>query len=102
MRATVLEDEALTKLAGRFVWLEIDTEKDVNAGFLERYPIQVWPTFLVVDPATERAVRDPRRRSCSPAPTAPAARVGPRRRWACGGRRWRRADRAGRAGRGCW
>jgi tetratricopeptide (TPR) repeat protein len=56
MRATVLEDPALVKLAGRFVWLEIDTEKEGNAPFLERYPIQVWPTFLVVDPATEKAV----------------------------------------------
>jgi tetratricopeptide (TPR) repeat protein len=56
MRATVLKDDALVKLAGRFVWLEIDTEKDGNAPFLERHPIQVWPTFLVVDPATEKAV----------------------------------------------
>src|SRR5512137_752254 len=56
MRATVLKDEALVKLAGRFVWLEIDTEKDGNAGFLEKYPIQVWPTFLVLDPTTEKAV----------------------------------------------
>jgi tetratricopeptide (TPR) repeat protein len=56
MRATVLRDEALVKVAGRFVWLEIDTEKEGNAGFLERFPIEVWPTFLVVDPATEKAV----------------------------------------------
>jgi tetratricopeptide (TPR) repeat protein len=56
MRATVLKDPALVKLAGRFVWLEIDTEKEGNAPFLERYPIQVWPTFLVVDPATEKPV----------------------------------------------
>ena len=54
MRATVLRDPALVKLAGRFVWLEIDTEKPGNAGFLERFPVEVWPTFLVVDPATEK------------------------------------------------
>jgi tetratricopeptide (TPR) repeat protein len=56
MRATVLKDPVLVKLAGRFVWLEIDTEKDGNAPFLEKFPIEVWPTFLVVDPASERAV----------------------------------------------
>jgi tetratricopeptide (TPR) repeat protein len=56
MRATVLRDPALGKMAGRFVWLEIDTEKGGNAGFLERFPIEVWPTFLVIDPATERPV----------------------------------------------
>jgi len=56
MRATVLEDPALVKLAGRFVRLEIDTEREQNAPFLERFPIEVWPTFLVVDPLTEKAV----------------------------------------------
>ena len=56
MRATVLKDPALVKLAGRFVRLDIDTEKPANAAFLEKFPIEVWPTFLVVDPATERAV----------------------------------------------
>jgi len=56
MRATVLQDPALVKMAGRFVWLEIDTEKEGNAGFLDKFPIEVWPTFLVIDPATERPV----------------------------------------------
>ncbi len=56
MRATVLRDPALVKMAGRFVWLEIDTEKEGNAGFLEKFPIEVWPTFLVIDPATEKPV----------------------------------------------
>jgi hypothetical protein len=54
MRATVLRDPALVKMAGRFVWLEIDTEKEGNAPFLDRFPIEVWPTFLVIDPATEK------------------------------------------------
>jgi len=54
MRATVLKDPALVKSAGRFVWLEIDTEKAENAPFLEKFPVEVWPTFLVVDPATQK------------------------------------------------
>ena len=56
MRATILQDPALVRMAGRFVWLEIDTEKEGNAGFLEKFPIEVWPTFLVIDPATEKPV----------------------------------------------
>src|SRR5512137_622740 len=56
MRATVLRDPALVKMAGRFVWLDIDTEKEGNAGFLEKFPIEVWPTFLVIDPVTEKPV----------------------------------------------
>ncbi len=56
MRATVLRDPALVKMAGRFVWLDIDTEKEGNAGFLEKFPIEVWPTFLVIDQVTEKPV----------------------------------------------
>jgi tetratricopeptide (TPR) repeat protein len=56
MRATVLRDPALVKMAGRFVWLEIDTERASSGAFLAAYPIEVWPTFLVVDPLTERPV----------------------------------------------
>jgi tetratricopeptide (TPR) repeat protein len=50
MQSYVLKDPALAPLAGRFVWLAVDTEKEENAGFLERYPIDVWPTFFVLDP----------------------------------------------------
>jgi tetratricopeptide (TPR) repeat protein len=57
MRAYVLGDARLSKLAGRFVWLDVDTEQPRNVPFLERFPIEVWPTLLVVDPATERVVR---------------------------------------------
>jgi hypothetical protein len=56
MRAYVLPDPRLAKLAGRFVWLEVDTEKPRNAAFVERFPIDAWPTLLAIDPATERVV----------------------------------------------
>lgn len=56
MRAYVLPDARLQKLAGRFVWLEIDTEKPRNQAFVERFPIVAWPTLLAVDPATEQVV----------------------------------------------
>src|SRR5512138_3179724 len=56
MRAYVLTDPRLAKLAGRVVRLDIDTEKPGNAAFVERFPIDAWPTLLAIDPATERVV----------------------------------------------
>lgn len=57
MRAYVLPDPRLVKLAGRFVWLDLDTEKPKTAApFLEKYPIEAWPTLLVIDPASEQVV----------------------------------------------
>jgi len=56
MRAYVLPDPRLVKLAGRFVWLSIDTEKPGNLPFVEKFPIDAWPTLLVVDPASEAVV----------------------------------------------
>ena len=54
MRAFVFTDKALERYAGRFVWLAVDTENSTNTAFLKKYPINVWPTLLVVDPAKER------------------------------------------------
>lgn len=56
MRAYVLPDERLRKLAGRFVWLDIDTEKPRNAAFVERFPIDAWPSILIVNPEDERVL----------------------------------------------
>lgn len=49
MRAYVLHDPALEKQAGRFVWLSMDGEQEKNHGFFEKYPVQNWPTLLVLD-----------------------------------------------------
>jgi tetratricopeptide (TPR) repeat protein len=54
MRAFVFGDESLKEQAGRFVWLAIDTEKEINAKVHERFPIDAWPTLLVLDPKDER------------------------------------------------
>jgi tetratricopeptide (TPR) repeat protein len=54
MRAYVFTDAALARHAGRFVWLEMDTEKKENAAFRTRFPVVALPTFFVVDPATEK------------------------------------------------
>lgn len=56
MRAHVFTDKALAKHAGRFVWLSIDTEKEANAAFVEKFPIENWPTLLVLDPSGERPI----------------------------------------------
>lgn len=58
MRAFVFTDRALARRAGQFVWLSIDTEKRNNASFLTKYPVEAWPSYFVLDPATEKvAVR---------------------------------------------
>ena len=52
MRATVLNDPALAKHAGRFAWLSINAEEARNAGFVEHLAVAAYPTFLVLDGAT--------------------------------------------------
>src|SRR6266702_4075682 len=56
MRASVFTDAGLRKQAGRFVWLSVDTEKAGNAGFLEKFPLDTWPTLFLIEPAEERPV----------------------------------------------
>ncbi len=56
MRAFVFTDKALGRQAGRFVWLSINTEKRENAALLAKYPVQAWPSFYVIDPASEKVV----------------------------------------------
>jgi hypothetical protein len=56
MRAYVFTDQALGRYAGQFVWLSVDTENGRNARFLEKYPIHVWPTLMVVDPRREKVI----------------------------------------------
>ena len=53
MRAFVFTDKALERYAGQFVWLAIDTENSTNAKFLTKYPINVWPTLMIIDPKKE-------------------------------------------------
>jgi hypothetical protein len=46
----------LRRHAGQFVWLSVNTEKAGNAAYLEKYPVEVWPTFTVLDSATGKVV----------------------------------------------
>lgn len=54
MKAYVFTDPALASQAGRFVWLEINTEKPGSAIFRKRLSIAALPSFFVLDPADER------------------------------------------------
>jgi tetratricopeptide (TPR) repeat protein len=56
MRAFVFTDAALARHAGRFVWLEINTDLPGNAAFQERYPVENWPTLFIIDPREEKAL----------------------------------------------
>lgn len=52
----MLSDPALASQAGRFVWLELNTDLTRNAAVLEKHEADAMPTYLVVDPATEAVV----------------------------------------------
>ncbi len=58
MQAFVLRDPALAGLTRHVVRLEVNTELPTNAPFVEKFPIDAWPSLLVIDPSTEQvAVR---------------------------------------------
>src|SRR5215469_12372272 len=56
MRANVLNDPALTKLAGQFAWLSIDSDQPVNEAFVNKYATGGVPLFVVIDPRSGKAV----------------------------------------------
>jgi tetratricopeptide (TPR) repeat protein len=51
MRAYTWTDKALTRHAGRFVWLSLDMEKPQNAAARKQIGISAFPTLYVVDPS---------------------------------------------------
>jgi thioredoxin-like negative regulator of GroEL len=56
LRSFVLTDPLLAPLASDFVWLSVDTEKDVNAEWVNRHPHSALPTIWVLEPATDRPI----------------------------------------------
>jgi len=57
MKSYVFPDGVLSPVASKYVWLEVDTEKPANRAFVEEFPMEAWPTLLVIDPRTGQAVR---------------------------------------------
>jgi tetratricopeptide (TPR) repeat protein len=56
LRSYVFPDVALRPLAGRFVWLSLDTEREENAAIVSKLGVRVLPTLYVIEPTSEKAV----------------------------------------------
>jgi thiol-disulfide isomerase/thioredoxin len=56
MREQVFTRDSFKAFEKDVVFAAVDTEKTKSAAFLEKYPIQVWPTLLFIDPAKEVVV----------------------------------------------
>lgn len=48
MQSTVFTDASFKPDAARFVFAALDTDKEVNAAAVARYPPSAWPTFYVI------------------------------------------------------
>lgn len=56
MKNFVLTEKPLASVAKQHVFLSLDYDKEKNAAFFAKYPINAFPTFLVVDPSSDRIV----------------------------------------------
>jgi thiol-disulfide isomerase/thioredoxin len=56
MREHVLTREGFTPYERDVVFAAVDTEKPGSAAFLERYPVDVWPTLFFIDPQSGKLV----------------------------------------------
>jgi thiol-disulfide isomerase/thioredoxin len=50
MKNFVLTREHLGELADQYVFLAVNTERAEQASFLQKLPVEAWPTFHVADP----------------------------------------------------
>jgi thioredoxin-like negative regulator of GroEL len=55
MQSTVFTDRALA--GSGFVFAALDTDREVNAAAVAKFPLSAWPTFYVVSPAEEVLAR---------------------------------------------
>ncbi len=56
MQRYVLSDPGMAPVADQVVWLSIETETEKNKPVVEKYPVDAWPTFLIVDPDGEKVL----------------------------------------------
>ena len=56
MKNFVLTEPPLTQVKDQHVYLQLDYDLEKNASFFEKFPISVFPTFLVIDPRKETVV----------------------------------------------
>jgi len=50
MQRFVLSDPGMKPVADAAVWSSVETEREPNKAVVEKYPVDAWPTFLIVDP----------------------------------------------------
>ena len=53
MQRFVLSDPGMKPVAGAVVWSSVETEREGNKAVVEKFPLDAWPTFLLVDPDTQ-------------------------------------------------
>lgn len=53
MQAYVLTDDRLADYDRRYVFLALDTDREVNAEVVAKYPPAAWPTFFAISSADE-------------------------------------------------
>ncbi len=56
MQRTVMRDPGLRPVAHAVVWLAIDTEAERNKPLVDKFPLDVWPTFLILNPEDETVI----------------------------------------------
>jgi len=56
MQATVFADPKLADEKSRFVFVALDTDREVNAPALAKLSTSAWPTYYVVDSASEQVL----------------------------------------------
>jgi tetratricopeptide (TPR) repeat protein len=56
MQRYVLADPAMKAVADEVVWASIETETEKNKPIVEKYPLDGWPTFLLIDPDGEQVL----------------------------------------------
>src|SRR5205085_11222783 len=54
MQRFVLSDPGMKPVADQVVWASIETETEKNKPIVDKYPLDAWPTFLIVDPENEK------------------------------------------------
>src|SRR3954451_25393076 len=53
MQRFVLSDPGMKPVADAVVWSSIETEREGNKPVVAKYPLDAWPSFLIIAPQTE-------------------------------------------------
>src|SRR5262249_14034123 len=56
MKAFVFPDAGLRPAKDAVVWAAVETETEKNRAVVEKFPVDGLPTFLIIDPDTEKVI----------------------------------------------